>query len=95
VKIIYGMDVQAKDDFYVRNAEIALSGLAAAGNPGSFLVDMFPAMKYIPEWFPGASWKRKGNWWRQITSLVVSNPWKQVREQMVSHIHFFPVTLTP
>ncbi|PSR75211.1 hypothetical protein PHLCEN_2v9252 [Hermanssonia centrifuga] len=31
-----------------------------ASIPGNFLVNIFPSMMNIPEWFPGAKWKREG-----------------------------------
>ncbi|KAF5354016.1 hypothetical protein D9756_007051 [Leucocoprinus leucothites] len=82
LKITYGMTISDDDDSYVRTAEIALASLAEAGHPGSFLVDLFPVMKYIPSWVPGAGWKRKANYWRQIGKMFVSMPWDFVKERM-------------
>lgn len=31
----------------------ALSEFSAITTPGAFLVDMMPALKYVPDWFPG------------------------------------------
>lgn len=31
----------------------ALSEFSAITTPGAFLVDMLPALKYVPDWFPG------------------------------------------
>ncbi|KAF5353955.1 hypothetical protein D9756_007034 [Leucocoprinus leucothites] len=83
LKITYGMTISdGNDDSYVKTAEIALTSVAEAGNPGSFLVDIFPAMKYIPSWIPGAGWKRKANYWRQISRMFANVPWESVKEQM-------------
>ena len=46
--------LENNDSDYVRIAEIVLAALAEAGHLGSFLVDLFPSMKFIPAWFPGA-----------------------------------------
>ncbi|KAF7768382.1 hypothetical protein Agabi119p4_7625 [Agaricus bisporus var. burnettii] len=81
LKAIYGMDVR-ENESYIGHAETTLAGLAAAGHPGSFLVDMFPVMKIIPEWFPGAEWKRKANTWRYINSIVANSLWDCVKDQM-------------
>jgi hypothetical protein len=88
-KISYGVDIQPNDDFFVKNVEIALTGAATATHPGAFLVDIFPVMKYIPEWFPGASWKKKANFWKHSASLVVNHPWKQIKEKLVSDHYLF------
>lgn len=81
MKVAYGITIEDNDS-YVENAKLALAGLAEAGHPGSFLVDMFPIMKYIPGWFPGAEWKRKAARWRHINGIVANYPWNLVKEQM-------------
>jgi hypothetical protein len=42
LEIGYGIEVQPYDDPYINTAEKALSGLSAAANAGSYLVDSFP-----------------------------------------------------
>ncbi|XP_006457143.1 hypothetical protein AGABI2DRAFT_195996 [Agaricus bisporus var. bisporus H97] len=81
LKATYGMDVE-ENESYVGHAETTLAGLAEAGHPGSFLVDMFPIMKMIPVWFPGAEWKRKANVWSYINSIVANSLWNSVKERM-------------
>lgn len=51
--IAYGIDVQEDNDPYVDAAERALVSLGLGIAPGVFLVESIPALKYIPEWFPG------------------------------------------
>lgn len=83
LKIGYGITVDNDEEAYelVKTGEIALSSLAEVGNPGSFLVDLFPAMKYIPSWFPGAGWKKKAEYWRTISHRFLKKPWSMSREQ--------------
>ncbi len=83
MKVAYGITIKEENDPAVENAEIALAGIAEAGNPGSFLVDTFPIMKYIPSWFPGAEWKKKAEYWRHINDIVANGPWDLVKAQMV------------
>ncbi|KAF9447118.1 cytochrome P450, partial [Macrolepiota fuliginosa MF-IS2] len=82
IKVAYGITIEEKNDPIVTNVEVCLEGLAEAGNPGSFLVDIFPMMKYIPDWFPGAAWKRKAARWRHFNGLVRNGPWDRVKDQM-------------
>jgi hypothetical protein len=82
LKTVYGVDLQ-ENESYVGHAEDVLAGIAAAGHPGSFLVDIFPSMKIIPEWFPGAGWKRKASVWRYINSIVANSLWDSVKERVV------------
>ncbi|TFK69824.1 cytochrome P450 [Pluteus cervinus] len=55
----YGIDVNPRDDPFVEVAEKANDTQAKAGNIGSYLVDFFPALNYLPEWFPGAGFKKE------------------------------------
>lgn len=71
-----------------------MAGLAEAGHPGSFLVDMFPIMKYIPEWFPGAEWKRKAAHWRHINGFVANYPWNLVKQKIESVSPLYSVIIT-
>ncbi|KAK0213681.1 cytochrome P450 [Armillaria fumosa] len=60
--ITYGIDVNHDGDPYI---------LAACMNAGSFLVDVLPILRFIPDWFPGASFKCKAKEWRKA---VISMP---------------------
>ena len=84
MKVLYGITVQESNDPYVSNAEEALVGIAEAGLPGRFLVDMIPIMKHIPDWFPGAEFKRKAKHWRYINEWVSQKPWEFVKKQAVN-----------
>ncbi|KAF7760418.1 hypothetical protein Agabi119p4_11094 [Agaricus bisporus var. burnettii] len=39
-------------------------------------------IKYIPNWFPGAGWKRLARYWRDINSDVRLKPFNFIRNQM-------------
>ena len=45
--------------------------IAEAGLPGAFLVDVFPAMKYLPAWM--AKWKREGIRWHDEMTKILSD----------------------
>ncbi|PPQ80129.1 hypothetical protein CVT25_001428 [Psilocybe cyanescens] len=78
----YGISVEDSGDPHITNAEKALAGLAAAGIPGSFLVDLIPALKYIPSWFPGAGFQQKAAEWRKVNNELAQKPFKQVEDEM-------------
>ena len=84
LKLTYGVNISEDENSdYVKTAEIVVAALAEAGHPGSFLVNLFPSMKFIPAWFPGAGWKRKANHWRKAGECFVRMPWDTVKEQLV------------
>ncbi|PPQ75950.1 hypothetical protein CVT26_005853 [Gymnopilus dilepis] len=80
--VSYGISVKGSDDPYISRAEEALGGLAAAGIPGSFLVDMIPLLKYVPAWLPGASFRKKAAYWKKVNEDVVNLPYEYVEDQV-------------
>ena len=91
MSVAYDISVKESDDPYILNAEEALNGLAEAGIPGAFLVDLIPILKHVPDWFPGAGFKRKAARWRRANAEVAERPFQFVAKQMVkSPSPFFP-----
>ncbi|EMD32418.1 hypothetical protein CERSUDRAFT_118759 [Gelatoporia subvermispora B] len=83
MKIIYGIDVSPQDDHYITVAEQALAAMAKAAAPGAFLVDFLPIqVKMIPEWFPGADFKRKAAKWKETTYRMRDAPVEHVMRAM-------------
>ncbi|KAF7328135.1 Cytochrome P450 [Mycena venus] len=70
MSIAYGIDCTPGDP-YILGAERALEAMRSAAVPGKFLVDIIPALKHIPNWFPGATFKRQAaDWKRQVQNMV-------------------------
>ncbi|KAH9925322.1 cytochrome P450 [Fomitopsis serialis] len=82
LQITYGINVDSYDDAYVRAVEIVLNDFSEVTAPGAYLVDGLPFLKYIPEWFPGASFKRIAREANERASQLVVNLYKVSREQM-------------
>ncbi|KAI0076600.1 cytochrome P450 [Panus rudis PR-1116 ss-1] len=82
MRIAYGIDIVAENDPYVFIAERAIEGFAAAGNSEGYLVDFFPILKYVPAWFPGASFKRQAQIWKPYVTAMLENPFRHVKEKM-------------
>jgi hypothetical protein len=83
MKIGYGIVIQESDDPYISIAEEAMSGIAEAGIPGTFWVDLFPILKYVPSWFPGAGFQKKAARWREAINTMAEKPFRHVQEQLV------------
>ena len=83
MKIVYGIDVQESDDPYISMAEVALSGVAEAAIPGAFWVDMFPILRYVPSWFPGAGFQKKATRVKETINIMADKPFCHVQEQSV------------
>ena len=88
MKISYGIAVQESDDPYVSVAEEVMGAVAEVGIPGAFWVDLFPILKYVPSWFPGASFQRQAARWREAVNTMAEKPFRHVQKQLVN-FHFF------
>ena len=88
MKILYGIAVQESDDPYISIAEEAINGASEAGIPGAFWVDLFPILKYVPSWFPGAGFQKKAARVREATEIMAEKPFRYVQEQLVQ-VYFF------
>ncbi|KAF8509756.1 cytochrome P450 [Hysterangium stoloniferum] len=84
MEIIYGIKVAPKNDYYIATAELGMSGMIIAGNFGAFLVDFLPILKYVPSWFPGASFKRKAAVWRKASTAMSVVPFEAVKNAMAN-----------
>ncbi|GLB36242.1 putative cytochrome p450 [Lyophyllum shimeji] len=82
LNVTYGHQVAEGGDDYVALADRALSSLAQAGIFGTYLVDYIPILKYVPAWFPFASFKRKAFKWRASVREMVNKPFDMVKEAM-------------
>ena len=83
MKITYGIDVKDSNDPYISIAEEAIDGLTKAGVTGAFWVDMFPLLKYVPSWVPGAGFKKKAARWKAALVNMTEKPFEYVKEQLV------------
>ena len=89
MKIGYGIAVKESDDPYISMAEIAFTGASEAAVPGAFLVDLFPILKYVPSWFPGAGFQKKAIRVREATHIMVEKPFRLACARTISTISFF------
>ncbi|KAJ7163889.1 cytochrome P450 [Mycena crocata] len=82
LEICYGIHVADAGDEYVTLADQALAGISSSGNFGTFLVDYFPMLKYIPAWIPGAKFKREGLKWRRASSRLFNYAFDSVKQKL-------------
>lgn len=82
--IVYGIDVDDANHEHVRNAEFAAKYFAAALTPGRYLVDTLKFLRYVPEWFPGASFQRDARLGSEARVRMGTLPFQQVIDEMSS-----------
>ena len=88
MKIGYGIAVEESDDPYISIAEEVLNGISEVAIPGSFLVDLFPILKYVPSWLPGAGFQKKAARWKEGIHIMADKPFCHVQEQLVQVFSF-------
>ncbi|KAJ7183013.1 cytochrome P450 [Mycena crocata] len=81
---VYGIDIQPENDPYIEISELALHAMACTGNRGSFLVDSLPFLKYLPDYFPGAGFKKKAREWNKTVATMPMVPFNFVKESMAA-----------
>ncbi|KAJ6458411.1 cytochrome P450 [Mycena vitilis] len=77
--VTYGIAVRTSHDPYIKLAKEAMHGFSVASIPGTFLVDSIPALKYVPDWVPGADFKLKAKEWRKVTRDLVNVPFADTK----------------
>ncbi|KAF8506214.1 cytochrome P450 [Gautieria morchelliformis] len=82
MEITYGIDVLPSGDPYIQLAEQATEASESALIPGSFLVDILPILKYVPEWMPGAGFKTKARIWRQVVTRLPFVPFNACKKAL-------------
>ena len=85
LRVAYGYDVDQTqpEDPLVTIAEDAMRGFSRASEPGAFLVDTLPWLKYVPAWFPGARFKVIAKQMWEDRERLYNIPFAYVKEQMV------------
>ncbi|CAA7261120.1 unnamed protein product [Cyclocybe aegerita] len=84
VSVAYGIEVLPKGDPYIAVAEKNMRVGAIAAVPGAFLVDNLPFLKYVPDWFPGADFKRKAKEWKELARLMIYPPFDVVKRNIAA-----------
>ncbi|KAK7044445.1 cytochrome p450 [Favolaschia claudopus] len=75
----YGIDILEENDPYVGISEKALQAMATAANPGAYLVDSLPILKYVPDFFPGAGFKKQAREWFKVVDIMPHLPYDFVK----------------
>ena len=97
--VAYGYQIKSPDDGFLKTADKSLHDFSVATTPGTFLVEFFPictscssfycclpelpTVKYVPEWFPGAGWKKTIASFKANYEASAAEPFDFVKREMV------------
>ncbi|KAJ5160072.1 uncharacterized protein N7482_007076 [Penicillium canariense] len=83
LRVTYGYNIEPHgEDPLVRLADHALKLFSEAAVPGAWLVDLIPALKYIPEWVPSGKFHRVARDHFETLTKLVENPVAFTKLQM-------------
>ncbi|KAL5633648.1 hypothetical protein ACGC1H_003956 [Rhizoctonia solani] len=82
LRSIYGYEAENTEDRFLIGARSIFSYLTKSLLSSNYLVNSLPALKYIPEWFPGARWKRDAIKWRMEKDALIQDMYKIGLENM-------------
>jgi hypothetical protein len=82
----YGLDIASKDDKYIKLAKAGVDPVVPALNPGTYLVDVIPALKYVPDWMPGAGFKETAKKCNLLAQAMKNSPFEAAKCEIVSSL---------
>lgn len=80
LSVLYGWSpVVNINDPVVHELKTNTEKIALAAMPGSYLIDSFPALLYLPRWL--SKWKREGAWYYNRMTSRFERILEEVREK--------------
>ncbi|THH06929.1 hypothetical protein EW146_g9466 [Bondarzewia mesenterica] len=80
--LAYGYKATDEDDRLVNLVNEAMDQFSETTATNAFAVDIFPILRYVPEWFPGAAWKKKVPKYRTTLQDMLNSPYDWDKQQM-------------
>ncbi|KAI0547807.1 cytochrome protein [Xylaria curta] len=83
LKMVYGYSTGSRSpDPLVKLADKAVEQFSIATMPGLWLVDVIPILRHLPEWMPGANFKRIAREYRAKMTEMLEAPWEFAKNRM-------------
>ena len=83
LKISHGYEIREESDPIVELVDTATEQFSLATSPGAFLVDVFPILRHVPAWLPGAGFQKKAIEWSSVINNMADIPHNFVKSCMV------------
>ncbi|KAH9847428.1 cytochrome P450 [Lenzites betulinus] len=81
---VYAIKVAERDDPYITLTERLASIFNDLAVPGRYLVEVFPFLRFLPSWFPGAAFKKTARTWRPHVTAAIDVPYAAALENMAN-----------
>ncbi|KAH9943945.1 cytochrome P450 [Amylocystis lapponica] len=84
LKVAYGWTVSKDDDYFVNLIEDTFKLNTTFHRPGRFLMDSIPVLRFVPSWFPFATFHQEIANYRESTQKIERIPFLWTKEQVES-----------
>ncbi|KAJ1300629.1 hypothetical protein OPQ81_002281 [Rhizoctonia solani] len=84
LQLTYGYKPKNPQDRFFKEAQQTIHNVISAGMQTNSLVNVFPALLYVPDWFPGTGWKRTGKEYGAQLNKARSGPYEWVKGQLAN-----------
>ncbi|KAJ4470856.1 cytochrome P450 [Lentinula aciculospora] len=81
LSICYGLETSSNQDPYIMLSQKIMHRLSQDAKPGKWIVDLFPLLRLLPEWFPGLSFKTYAKIIHSELNDWVTRPFELVKNQ--------------
>lgn len=82
MRVSYGSDDYEYNQRLSVNAGDLVNGFMEYSAPGRLLVGMFPFLRHVPSWFPGAGWKRTLDKLGELSDEVIRVPFDDTKKRL-------------
>ncbi|KAH9927567.1 cytochrome P450 [Fomitopsis serialis] len=82
LRITHGLTIDSYDDPVIQTMEKVIHDVSKLSAPGAYLVDSLPILMHIPDWFPGAGFKKVAKDARDNSSRIEHKLYGIVKEQV-------------
>ncbi|KAJ1306466.1 hypothetical protein OPQ81_007469 [Rhizoctonia solani] len=84
LRSVYGYELERLDDHFVTGAKQAIDNLARAALSTNFLVNAFPVLAWVPDWFPWTQWKKTASSFRDQKNSIMNETFQWTKDQIGS-----------
>ncbi|KAI0029065.1 cytochrome P450 [Vararia minispora EC-137] len=81
LRLAYGVSAREENDPYLLRARSVMKQFFKAIEPGAFLVDTIPWLRYIPWWMPGSGFLKTAAEWRENYYKLADEPMLEAQQK--------------
>nr|QDJ74249.1 cytochrome P450-9 [Thanatephorus cucumeris] len=84
LQLAYGYKPRDPKDRFYTEVKLAARNVVEAAMQTNFLVNVFPVLSHVPDWFPGTGWKRIAREWKIQQERAKTEPYEWLKAQVAS-----------